>query len=76
MAGRYGDLDYPKLTKRSFLLGLSLFVIGALGEMIITSTGVSVPGWEQALLVNMEALGVLIALLSPFIFGMLLPLTE
>jgi len=29
MAGRYGELDYAVLTKRSFLLGVTLFAIGA-----------------------------------------------
>lgn len=76
MVGRYGDLNYQKLTKRSVLFGLSLFLIGALGEMAIHSAGLQVPGWEEALLFDAEVLGVIVTLLSPFIFGIFLPLTE
>jgi len=76
MAGRYGELDYPVLTKRSFLLGVALFAIGALGELGLTTAGLAVPEWERALLFDIELLGIMIGLLSPFIFGILLPLTE
>lgn len=76
MAGRYGSLDYSTLTKRSFLLGVGLFALGALGELGLAATGATVPGWEHALLVDAEWIGVAIALLSPFVFGVLLPLTE
>jgi hydrogenase/urease accessory protein HupE len=76
MAGRYGNLNYEKLTKRSVVLGVSLFLIGALGEMVLHAVGLPVPGWENALLLGFEGLGILIALLSPFIFGIVLPLTE
>ena len=76
MAGRYGDLDYSTLTKRSFLFGVGLFAIGAAGEMALSASGASVPGWEQTLLLDAELAGVAIALLSPFVFGIFLPLTE
>jgi len=76
MTGRYGDLDFPTLTKRSFLLGIGLFALGALGEFAIAATGTAVPAWEHAILVDAEWLGVVIALFSPFVFGILLPLTE
>lgn len=76
MAGRYGNLDYPKITKRGVAIGLGLFVIGALGEAIIHLMGLQVPGWEEALLFDFEVLGILIMLLSPFVFGILMPLTE
>jgi len=76
MAGRYGNLDYPTLTKRSFLFGVGLFLVGVLGEFAIAATGASVSGWGQALLVDAEAIGIIIALLSPLIFGIILPLTE
>lgn len=76
MTGTYGDLDYPTLTKRAFLLGVALFVIGGVGELGLTAAGISIPQWEQTLLFDLEVLGVVIALLSPFVFGILLPLTE
>ena len=76
MAGRYGNLDYPTITKRGVLLGLGLFLIGAVGEAYIHATGAQVPGWEERLLLDMEFLGTAIVLLTPFVFGILLPLTE
>ncbi|TKX75539.1 hypothetical protein EXE46_03575 [Halorubrum sp. GN11_10-6_MGM] len=76
MPGRYGDLNYPKLTKQSFLFGVGLFAIGAAGELALSASGASVPGWEQALLLDAELVGVAIALLAPFVFGIFLPLTE
>jgi len=32
--GRYGNIDYPTVTKRAFLLGVSLFLIGVIGEVV------------------------------------------
>jgi hypothetical protein len=76
MPGRHGDLDCPTLTKRSFLFGLSLFVIGTIGQFVVRSLGLELPGWEMALLFGAEIVGLLIAFFSPFVFGILLPLTE
>lgn len=76
MPGRYGAIDYAKATRWSFLFGVSLFVIGALGEAAIHTAGLQVPGWEETLLVDLEFLGAAIALFSPFVFGVFLPLTE
>ncbi|ERH06842.1 MAG: hypothetical protein J07HN4v3_02466 [Halonotius sp. J07HN4] len=76
MGGRYGKIEYATLTKRGFLLGVALFAIGALGELGLTAVGLSVPDWERALLFDLELAGILIGLLSPFVFGVLLPLTE
>lgn len=74
--GRYGDLDYAALTKGGFLLGVALIAVGATGEWAISTHLVSVPAWEDALLFDLEVLGVALVLLSPFVFGILLPLTE
>ena len=74
--GRYGDLDYPQLTKTSFLLGLGLFALGGLGELIGHAYFAPLPGWEQTLLFDAEMLGLLVAFFAPIIFGIVLPLTE
>lgn len=76
MTGRYGKLDYPRLVKRGFLLGLSLFLVGALGEFAIHAALVQVPAWEETLLFDAEVLGILLMFFSPVIFGVALPLTE
>ncbi|WP_435159644.1 hypothetical protein [Haladaptatus sp. DFWS20] len=74
--GRYGKLDYPKLTKTGFLLGVALVAIGALGEIVGSALFGPLPGWENMLFTDLEILGILLGLLSPFVFGIFLPLTE
>lgn len=76
MVGRHDSLDYPTLTKRSFAVGASLFLIGVLGEVLITAAGIQVPAWERTLLFDAEVLGIIIGLLGPLVFGVVLPLTE
>jgi hydrogenase/urease accessory protein HupE len=76
MTGRYGDIDYPSLTKRSFLVGIALVALGELGEAALGTLGQSVPTWEHTLLTGIAVLGIIVALTSPFVFGILLPLTE
>jgi len=70
------NIDYPTWTKRGFLLGVGLFLVGALGEAFLPAVVGPLPGWEQTLLLDLEILGVLLGLCSPFVFGILLPLTE
>lgn len=74
--GRYGNIDYPTVTKRAFLLGLALFLVGGAGELVGHALFGSLPAWEEALLLNLEVIGVLVALLAPIVFGLVLPLTE
>ena len=76
MAGRYGSLDYPKRTRFGFGLGIALFVAGVAGAAVLPAVTGPLPAWERALFFDMEALGVALALVSPFVFGVLLPLTE
>ncbi|MFC7135076.1 MULTISPECIES: hypothetical protein [Salinibaculum] len=70
------SMDYGKRAKQGFLLGVGLFAFGALGEILVHSVFGGVPGWERALLFDAEVLGILIGLLSPFVFGIALPLME
>lgn len=71
--GHGASLDYPKLTKAGVALGVLLFVVGATVEALFHG---SLPAWEEALFFDMEVIGVLLFLLSPLVFGVLLPLTE
>jgi hypothetical protein len=68
--------DYARLTKQGFLLGVSAFLVGELTEPVQHSFGMVVPGWEHSLLFLLTILGILTALLSPFVFGVALPLTQ
>lgn len=72
----HAGLDYPRLTKLGVGLGLALFAVGALGTLFAPSIVGPLPAWERTLLLDAEALGVLLVLLSPFVFGVFLPLTE
>lgn len=74
--GRYGNLDYGRLAKTGFFLGLGLFVVGSGGEFIGHAFFEPLPTWETALLFDFEILGILIGFFSPFLFGVALPLTE
>lgn len=74
--GRYGKLNYARLTKGGFLLGLSLFLIGAGGEWLVHSWITQAPSWEDTLFFDLEIIGLLIGFFSPILFGIVLPLTE
>jgi hypothetical protein len=76
MHRRYGDLDTERLTKGGVLLGLAMFALGAGGELVGHALYGTLPGWENALLFDAEVLGILVAVLSVFVFGIVVPLTE
>lgn len=76
MHGRYGDIDSVSLTKRGFALGLTLFLVGAIGELLGHGVLGGIPAWENTLLFEMEVLGILVAFLSVAVFGVVVPLTE
>lgn len=75
MAGRYGDLNYGRLTKGGVLTGVILFVVGVVAEYGSQTVG-GVPESLDTVFLTMEFLGPLIALLSVILFGVALPLTE
>jgi hypothetical protein len=74
--GRYGNLDYERLTKIGFLLGVGLLVAGAAGELLGHALYGPLPAWENTLFTSAEGIGIALGLLSPFVFGIFLPLTE
>ncbi|MFC6975400.1 hypothetical protein ACFQL1_13265 [Halomicroarcula sp. GCM10025709] len=74
--GQTQSMDHATMAKRGFFLGVGLFVVGVLGETVGQAVAGPLPGWEHLLLTNMEGLGILIGLLSPLVFGIVLPLTE
>ena len=76
MPGRYGDIDYSRTTKRGMALGAALFTVGVLGEVVGSALFGPLPAWEHTLFVDLEALGLVLLLFVPFVFGVALPLTE
>lgn len=74
--GRYGNIDYPTMAKRGFLVGLALFLVGALGGLAGPAVAGPLPQWEATLLFDLEVIGLLVGFFSPMLFGVALPLTE
>lgn len=73
--GRYGDMDYAAMAKRTFLLGAGLVLAGFAGEYLVHSMLTSLADWGTVFL-SMEAVGILVGLLGPILYGAVLPLTE
>ncbi|WP_435117745.1 hypothetical protein [Halolamina sp. C58] len=73
--GRYGSIDYPAFVKRGVLLGLALMFVGEVGGYVAENY-VSVPAWEETLFLVAAVIGLLAFVLSPILFGIVLPLTE
>lgn len=73
--GHNMGLDYATYAKRGFLLGLGLFLLGALGAAITSGMG-DIPGWEETLLFDSMVFGIAIGFFSVFGFGIALPLTD
>jgi len=72
--GRYGNIDYPTYIKRGVVLGLLLLFVGEAGGY--AGEYLSLPAWEEALFFDLAVLGLLVFVLSPLLFGLVLPLTE
>jgi hypothetical protein len=70
------NIDYPTWTKRGFLFGLTLLVVGLVADLVTRTFFAPVPAWEYTLFIDMEALGIVVGLFSPILFGIVLPLTE
>ena len=68
--------DQGTVTKYSFLTAVGLFVVGVLGEVVLPLAVGGLPGWEQTLFADLEAVGIVLALFSVFGFGILWPLLE
>lgn len=74
--GRNATLDYAFLTKAGFSLGVALLALGATGELVGHTVFGAIPAWEHTLFTAAEALGILVAFFSIWIFGVALPLLE
>jgi hypothetical protein len=73
---RNENLDYARLTKVGFMLGLGLFVAGLGGEFVGHALYGTLPAWEETLLTDSVLLGILTGFASVFGFGIVMPLLE
>ena len=76
MAGRYGDLDYSRAVKTGVVIGGLLLVGGFLGESVGHMLYTDVTGTLDVLFTAMEVIGIVVAVIAVFVFGIALPLTE
>ena len=76
MAGRYGAIDYPTLTKRAVATCIAVLLLALAVEAAVATTALAIPAWEHELLADVELFAVVGVFLSAFVFGVALPLTE
>lgn len=76
MNSRSRNLDYARITKQGFLLGVALFALGTVGEIGGHAVLASMPAGADQLFFGMEVTGVLLGLFVPMVFGVALPLVE
>lgn len=74
--GHNARLDYEKYTKRGFLLGLALFLLGAAGSSVGTGLAAGLPNWELTMFFDLMVVGVAVGFVAVFVFGIFLPLTD
>lgn len=70
------SIDYPRWTKRGFFAGIALFVLAELASALGPRLFGQLPSWEQTLFLDLAVVGILVAVLTPIVFGIVLPLTE
>ena len=73
---RTRTLDQTAFAKYGLLLAVGLFATGVLGEAALPLLVGDLPAWEHALFVDFEAIGIVLALVSVFGFGIVWPLVE
>lgn len=73
---RRRNVDYARVAKLGFLGGAGLFLLGAIGELIVHGYGAGLPEALQQVFLGMEVGGILVALFIPLVFGAILPLIE
>lgn len=73
---RSRSFDYAAIAKKGFLLGVALFALGSVGEVVGHAYLGSMPTSVERLFLGLEVTGVLLGLLVPIVFGAVLPLIE
>ncbi|WP_246998662.1 hypothetical protein [Halosolutus gelatinilyticus] len=74
--GHNMGIDYGRWTKRGLLAGFVTFALGAVVAGLGSRVFGTLPEWELTLAVDMMAIGIAVAFVAVFGFGVVLPLTE
>lgn len=74
--GQYQRLAYSQYARGGFVLGVAVFVLGILGHAVGPALFGPLPEWELTLFTAMELGGIGLALCSPIVFAVVLPLIE
>lgn len=74
--GQYQRLAYSQYARGGFVLGITVFVLGILGHTLGPALFGPLPEWELTLFTAMELSGIGLALCSPIVFAIVLPLIE
>lgn len=70
------EFDSGFLAKTGFLVGIALLAVGTGGEFVGHAFWGELPAWENQLLYAAAIVGILSAALSPFVFGIIMPLLD
>lgn len=68
--------DYATSAKYGLGIGGILFAIGVLGQVVAPRLQGTLPDWELSIFIWFSVGGIVVALLSVFLFGVALPLIE
>lgn len=74
--GEYHRPSYSQYARGGFAFGVAVFFLGILGHVFGPALFGSIPSWELTLFAVMEFAGIAIALCSPIVFAVVLPLIE
>jgi hypothetical protein len=69
-------IDHSRYARGGFLAGVTIFALGILGHAVGPAVFGPLPAWELTLFALMEGGGILLALCSPIVFAIVLPLIE
>ncbi|ADJ14977.1 DUF7860 family protein [Halalkalicoccus jeotgali] len=74
--GQHQRLSYSQYARGGFALGVAVFLVGILGHAVGPALLGALPAWEVTLFTVMEFSGIGLALCSPLVFAIVLPLIE
>jgi hypothetical protein len=68
------SVDYGSWAKRGTLIGVAMFLLGAVGTAAAGPAGL--PAWSGTVFTDMLGFGIVVVLVSVFVVGITLPLVK